>query len=820
MHNNHEILAPAGSVESFHAAIRAQADAIYLGGNRFSARAFAGNFNDAELLQLIDYAHLHGVKVYLTVNTLLKDREIKDLYDYILPLYQQGLDAVIVQDVGVAYYLQSNFPLLEIHASTQMTITNYRGAIFLKENGFSRLVPARELSIREVEDIITHTGLEVECFVHGAMCYCYSGQCFMSSMIGGRSGNRGQCAQPCRMLYKLGGRKQYYLSLKDLNTLEILPDLIDIGVSSFKIEGRMKKPEYVALVTSLYVKYRDLYLSQISPSGISPEHNAMQKHDTESQHNIRTNHKTYSDYEKSRWNYQVDPKDQIHLMDTFNRGGFTEGYYHQHNDQSMLSFDRPNHAGTAVIRIVRQVGRELHGITLLPISKGDVIDLGLQSLKESSYTFGQEYDVNQDVSVLLPKGIRIKVGTILYRVRNQKLINTIQDEVISRKPYITLHATLTLNVGSCAVFNIYSDSFRVSVHSEQVVQAAEKMPVTKERIIQQLCKTKATEFCFESIEVDMDDQVFISMTELNQLRREALETLEQELLSCYRRNPIQQKQLIHEDSIHRKIPEDTTSFISIQVENIHQFQAIIPYTFFHKVYLPMDILQTCTDICNDLRTRAVLLYVTTPIIYRELECKRWLQEFSKLSSEQYDGILISNMELYVELRHMRDQFDKDIILDHNLYIFNDYSRRFWQNNGQMYYTAPLELNQKELKQLGMSDMELIIYGRVPVMITAQCLTEEVEGCTRIPQLRYMEDRKGNQLPVCNVCQYCYNVIYSHEASYLFDLLKELESLIPRSLRITFTMEDQEQVMQVMDRYLQKDFMATGETRGHFTRGVT
>ena len=254
-----EILSPAGSYESFLAAIHAGADAVYAGGPRFGARAFADNFTEETLKQAIDYAHFHGRKVYLTVNTLLKDREIETLHDYLEPLYLHGLDAVIVQDVGVLELIRHDFPDLEIHASTQMSSVNVKAAQFLQSQGVTRVVPAREISLEEIQEIYRATGMEIECFVHGALCYCYSGQCLLSSLIGGRSGNRGQCAQPCRLPYTADGKQKYYLSLKDICTLELIPDLIEAGIDSFKIEGRMKSLHYIATVVSTYRKLIDTY---------------------------------------------------------------------------------------------------------------------------------------------------------------------------------------------------------------------------------------------------------------------------------------------------------------------------------------------------------------------------------------------------------------------------------------------------------------------------------------------------------------------------------------------------------------------------------
>ena len=311
MEKNVEILAPAGSMESLHAAIAGGADAVYLGGTKFGARAYAKNLSEEDLIEAIEYVHIHGRKIYMTVNTLLKDREMDELYDYLLPYYKAGLDGVIVQDIGAISYIREHFPEMPVHASTQMTITNTLGAEYLKRYGITRVVPARELSLEEIEEMKKTTGLEMECFVHGALCYCYSGQCLLSSMIGGRSGNRGQCAQPCRLPYQVNEKKAVdIMSLKDLCTIDILPELIDAGIDSFKIEGRMKQPEYVYTVVRMYRKYADLYLDIIKNG-------------------------------KKKSAYHVSEADKKELMATYQRRGYCEGYYHQHNGKNMVSLKRP-----------------------------------------------------------------------------------------------------------------------------------------------------------------------------------------------------------------------------------------------------------------------------------------------------------------------------------------------------------------------------------------------------------------------------------------------------------------------------------------------
>lgn len=314
-----ELLSPAGDYSIFKAVIKAGADAVYVGGPAFGARAYANNFSKEELLEALDYAHVHGKKVYLTVNTLLKERELEEqLYDYLSPYYEQGLDAVIVQDFAVMSFIREVFPKMSIHASTQMTVTGAEGAAFLQRAGASRIVTARELSFAEIKKIKDVTGVEIESFVHGALCYCYSGQCLMSSMLGGRSGNRGRCAQPCRLPYEVLDAKKkslskeanYILSPKDLCTVSMIPELAECGIDSFKIEGRMKQAEYAAGVTSIYRKYMD----------------------------------RYENYGKE--GFQCEKKDEKHLLDLGSRSGFTKGYYLQHNGADMITFSKPNHVKT------------------------------------------------------------------------------------------------------------------------------------------------------------------------------------------------------------------------------------------------------------------------------------------------------------------------------------------------------------------------------------------------------------------------------------------------------------------------------------------
>lgn len=375
-YQNIELLAPAGSMETFRAVIHAGADAVYLGGGRFGARAYADNFTEEELLSAIDYAHIHGRKIYLTVNTLFKERELtEDLCSYLRPYYEQGLDAVIIQDMGAFRMVREAFPGLSIHTSTQMTVTNRYGAMMMKEMGADRVVTAREMSLAEIRDIKEHVDIEIESFVHGALCYCYSGQCLLSSMLGGRSGNRGRCAQPCRLPYEVfdekkhpvrTGKKErdiYILSPKDLCTVSMIPNLIENGVDSFKIEGRMKQAEYAAGVVSVYRKYIDRYVNAC----------------------LRT------DEVAAKKEFHVAKEDMQHLYDFGNRSGFTDGYYKRHNGREMITLDKPSHTkGNETLweeikeQYVRSEKKEkINGILRLKKDFSAKLDIALKDIRIS-----------------------------------------------------------------------------------------------------------------------------------------------------------------------------------------------------------------------------------------------------------------------------------------------------------------------------------------------------------------------------------------------------------------------------------------------------
>lgn len=714
MNRDVEILAPAGSMECLRAAVAAGADAIYLGGTKFGARAYAQNLSEEDLVQAIEYVHIHGRKIYMTVNTLLKDRELNELYAYLLPYYKAGLDGVIVQDIGAVKFIGEYFPEMPVHASTQMTITNTLGADFLKRYGITRVVPARELSLKEIRDTKKQTGLEMECFVHGALCYCYSGQCLLSSMIGGRSGNRGQCAQPCRLPYQTEGKKPADLmSLKDLCTIDILPELIDAGIDSFKIEGRMKQPEYVYTVVKMYRKYADQYLK-------------LQKEG------------------KGKSSYHVSEADKRELLATYQRRGYCEGYYYQHNGKDMVSLKRPKN------------GRD-------------------GSAEEKPW---------QDIKV-------------------QEKINGI----------------LTLSVGNRAKLTVSCGDVTVECIGQEV-QAAQKQPLDPARIEKQMRKTGNTEFTFDNLEILIEGNVFLPMQALNELRREGIEELTEQIQMQYRREEAgcgMKTATAGFDSDVDGVTETAGKkecCISASVQNKAQLDTAVNSKI-RYIYLEEDV--------EFEREDGVQYFLAMPYIFRENTIKRYEKMYTEIE-KKYDGILIRNWESYAWLK--RHEYQKEIRSDYNLYIFNRKTKEELRRLGIARGTASVELNDRELARIGIEEQVFIAYGYQPVMISAGCIQKTSASCDGKGGVLSISDRYQKKFAVRRYCRDCYNVMYNSAPLFLADKAEEVHALAPAELRLDFTTESSGQVKEICHAYTlafekgcKTEPPMQDYTRGHFKRGV-
>ena len=740
-----ELLAPAGSFEIFKAVIAAGADAVYVGGNAFGARAYANNFSEEELLEAIDYAHLHHRKLYLTVNTLFKEKELNEqLYPYLLPYYKQGLDAVIVQDIGAFAFIREHFPGLEIHTSTQMTVSNRYGAEMMKKLGASRVVTAREMSFAEIEDIAQNVDVEIESFVHGALCYCFSGQCLLSSVIGGRSGNRGRCAQPCRLPYEtfdadkkpIGNvKKPYVLSPKDLCTIEMIPQLVKAGIYSFKIEGRMKQVEYAAGVVSIYRKYIDLYM------------------------------------EKGEAGYRVSDKDYQKLMDLGNRSGFTEGYYKKHNGADMITFEQPSH------------------------KKGN------EALQEQ---IRQQY-VQTEIKE------KIKGNLILSK---------------------DLPAKMTVECGEVSV-TITGD----------IVQEALKQPLSIEKIEENMRKTGNTPFEFASLDIEMNDAIFMPMKSLNQLRRDALEALSEKLLADYRRlEPKLNEDFAYADTSNsgdagaRTSNEDTCevncNIIAASIENRTQLAAVLESDIVEAVYLDSTcytrktMLNDLKNDCEMIRNAGKKAYFILPSVFRKHTSDFYRNISKDLQNLRLDGVMIKNYDALWFVKTYLNELP--MFIDHNLYSYNNKAVSELSQFDPVRITAPLELNKKELAHRNNSNSELLIYGKLPLMTSAQCVRRSTEGCNKVPGITYMKDRYNVIFPIKNNCDECYNVIYNSLPVILFGQAEEIKRMQFASYRLSFTTEDAKEVRKILDICAEsfvaqskniKDIYSGEFTYGHYKRGV-
>lgn len=798
-----EILAPAGSMECLKAAIAAGADAVYTGGALFGARAYAHNLTEEELLEAIDYVHLHGRRLYLTVNTLIKDREMeKQMYDYLLPYYRQGLDAVIVQDIGLFRFIRKHFPDLPIHASTQMTLTGVEGAKFLEKEGAQRIVTSRELSMAEVKKIADETELEIESFVHGALCYCYSGQCLFSSFIGGRSGNRGQCAQPCRLLYRTpeAKRPQYLLSLKDICTLELIPEMIESGIYSFKIEGRMKKPEYAAAVAFQYRKYADLYLKYYEecPAEEDPAAYAMKK-------------------------YRVREEDRQMLLDLYNRGGFHTGYYHTQNGREMISLNRPNHAGVPAVKVLAKKGRNVTAKALTDLYPQDIIELPMRKGREKADNYTCKDAVRKGMNVQIPvfADTPFKRDEIWMRTRNSTLIDTLREEFVNGKIKERICGTFRLYPQEKATLTVKCRDAEITVAGEKA-QEALSQPMSRERIEKQLRKTGNTEFEFSFLKAEIGEKVFLPMQSLNELRREALETLEKVICEKYRRSG--EVKDPEEDKTELSMEEEVLSGWTASVRTAEQMEVILEEEAIGRIYVDCTMFpriwekDSYVEWITKVHAAGKEIYLVMPYIFRERTRKQYEAAYNRIFGAGWDGILIANYESFAFLKE--HGYTGRIMTDYNLYEFNQESRKFWKEKGVFEFTAPVELTERELQDLRVKDGEVIVYGYLPMMISAGCIQKTTRGCLKKSGQTTITDRYRNPFVVKNECDYCYNILYNYVPLYLGDRMEEVYQIGPGRIRLMFTTERQQEVKQILSAYFEGKELPEGTyTRGHWKRGI-
>ena len=717
-----ELLAPAGSFQGFIGAINAGADAVYLAGNKFGARAFADNFTQDELEEVLFLAKLFEVKVYLTVNTLLKNTEMDEIYSFIKPLYDMGLNGVIIQDFGVFSYLKEHFPGLELHASTQMTVTSTEGARYLAEQGMKRVVLARELTLKEVKEI-NALGIETECFIHGSMCYCYSGQCLFSSMIGGRSGNRGRCAQPCRLPYKTGRNDEaYYLSLKDMCTLEHLPELIDSGIASFKIEGRMKHPAYAARVTQIYRKYIDRYRKNPNKQ------------------------------------YQVAKEDLEELKNLYIRTSLHNGYYYKNHGADMITKESP-----------------------------------------------------------------------AYTKTDAELVDMITKEMILTKPAKKIRMQGTFEAGQPAA--LYAETaVGDRVYSAYVtgddVQQALKRPLDKKTVEEHLSKTGDTYFTVESMDVFAGNNIFMPIKALNELRRRALAELKAAVMQDMRngREALKPREIAPKQRKTASVIPECIAF----VEEQEQLEAVLSADYVKRVVLPYDwvLSEDNTELFRKCNHASRMIYWALPAIYRQANRDRMQWAFNIIKENCLGKGFYVNQ--YDSLAYMTEQCPGfDCIGDLNLYAMNNETVNAFQDRMDG-FTIPVELNKDELRHLNTDGGEMVLYGRIPLMQTANCVFLSTDKCGKKKEnTGVLRDRIGTGFPFKGHCneKVCYNTIYNSVPISLHKHGDVLNALGIRAYQLRFTVESKRETLAVLELY--NDFMNKTKikdaefayTNGHFLRGV-
>lgn len=783
--NRVEVLAPAGSYDIMTAVIKAGADAVYLGGEMFGARAFAGNLNRDEMIRALDYAHLRERKIYMTVNTLLKENECGQLVDYIAPFYEAGLDAAIVQDMGVFRILRAAFPDLALHASTQMTVTGSKSAQILKNMGAQRIVTARELTLDEIRSIHEECDIEIESFVHGALCYCYSGQCLLSSMNGTRSGNRGRCAQPCRLEYTVESEdahgeakavndrsSAYALSPKDMCTLKILPDIIDAGVYSMKIEGRMKNAVYAAGVTSIYRKYTDMYL------------------------------------ENGRSGYSVSREDINMLMDIYNRGGFTSGYYNSENGSKMMSLSRPNHMGVKALEVEKNDNGRVLFKALTDINAQDVFEID----GENSFTSGASCKKGASFTVNLPKKYFLPKGRTLYRTKNGEITRMVTQNFVENrsagKPQVDM--VFKAKVGEPLELSLSAGGVTV-MEKGIIAEAAGKQPATEDTCLKNLSKLGNTEFVAGTIQAELNGNVFVPVSALNDLRRSGIQKLTEAIIERSRRKYIKKPESAAErvkkpgSAVKRVKTEIAAPEKTLYISGAERLKELLSQggedisAELSCIYIDFELFERrdCDIFIRQLKQRFPNVCAALPHIVTQSRQERCRLLIDKALGCGIRTFLVRCLEEIGLLAEFAGRLNGgasgkeqiNIVTDSGLYCWNSEAAKQYLSIVQqagcrlLRTTLPLELNFKELGDVYYgTETELVVCADVPVMVSKQCVRKTYGLCGRGSSPLFIKNKRGTEYRAESVCSYCYSVMYAAQTLDVSENKKLIDSIRPDYIR--------------------------------------
>lgn len=783
MESEIELLSPAGDFECLKAAVQNGANCIYFGANLFSARAYANNFDDDELAKAIEYCKIRGVKTNLTLNILIKDDELESAFNVAKKAYESGIDAIIVQDLGLAKMLIKNFPDLPIHASTQMSVHNLQGVLELQELGFSRVVLSRELSIEEIEYICENSNIEIECFIHGALCISYSGQCLFSSMIGGRSGNRGKCAQSCRLPYELIENekttldKGYLLSPRDLCSLDYIPRLINCGVKSLKIEGRMKSPEYVATVTRIYRKYINLV--------------------------------------KSNKPYKIDEQDRKDLMQVFNRGNFSSGHLNPHANKDLIFSEKPNNMGLFLGHVAKY--NPSKGLITLnlnePVEIGDTIALEKET---GTYTISELMTKNTNIKTANPNDFvtigrmkgNIKVGDKIYKMSSKQLTtlayssfeNDIQTKKIPLNCEIKIvkNSPISIHVSSACDLEIYR-KLDIYCEIDAIPTDSIKHPLEKEKVISQITKTNNTPYYFKNIKIKLDENTFLpNIKALNELRRTALTLVED-----FAKSKIQRATNKEFENMNYYNKTNQEKSISLLLNKINLNEDYTSLQGINNIYIPLKFFtqKKYEQIINDLSNK-FNLYIYLPTIIKSNYRNLLAANIEKtINAYNIKGFILSNISNFKFLKDFNTE-NFEFIANYTFNIFNQRTLAELDKLGINKFTISPELDKNTIdKFLEISNQELICYGRTPLMNMNYCPLGKSNRCYPECTMKcntnnnyYLKDRLNLKFPIEPDNIQTVSTLYNSKITSIAP--NDFENIT--SLRIDILEENISEIQQIID----------------------
>ncbi|HJG96571.1 MAG TPA: U32 family peptidase [Romboutsia timonensis] len=798
-----ELLAPVGSFESLKAAVQNGANAVYLGGKDFGARASANNFDRDELKEAVKYAHIRGVQVFVTTNTLRKENEIENFLEYVKFLYDIDVDAIILQDIGMARLIKRELPDFELHASTQMVAHSLEDVKYLESVGFDRVVLAREVTVEEIKYICDNCKADIEVFVHGALCVCYSGQCLMSSMIGNRSGNRGRCAQPCRQRYELvdvytgevvNSNGDYLLSPKDLSTIEEIDKIIDAGVHSLKIEGRMKRPEYVATVIDGYRKTIDEYLT--------------------------TN--------------KLNVSDEIisDLYTIFNRK-FTKGLLLGDVGKDVMNSQLPNNQGLYVGTVVdyNKKAKRLKIKLANTLKKGDGINLG-------GGTIGRIIK-NGNIETIGYKGEIIELdfvgearkGQIVFKTSDSELMDRVQATFTQDKEFVKniIDAKITIKLGQKPILTLMDrNKNKATVEGDKIVEEAMKVALSKEKVDTQLRKLGNTPYELDKLEIDLDDNVSLPVSLLNQMRRDCIELLDKERVIIKDRKYKNKNVKYNPIQYNRNKKQE----ISVKVKNLEQLESALECGVDRIYYEDTNTIDKAMSLA--LKYNKKVIY-SAPRIIRN-------KEYNQLAKANNAGVESVQVGNYGSIDYFKD---KELNIDYYLNAFNSETINYYKEIGADTLCISQELNLNEIKEtIKYTDIniESVVYGYTPLMITEYCpmgvIVRDCKKDKRVAKCKEsiyaLRNSKGDEFRVSQDI-FCRSTIYNSNVTCMLDNLYELHEIGINILRLDFTLEDKDTVKEVIDAHkevlangyklgvkatkLYNKLDSKGTTSGHYYKGV-